>query len=72
MWIANEQIEGVYMTLWSVAAYFRIPPYIHAAILKGSELENCMARPILQARFEVRSMHLASTFYILQRASHDS
>ena len=55
-------IEGVHVTspgrqVLHISAYYRI----RAAILKGNEQGKCMARPILRARFEVRSMHLAST-----------
>ena len=53
------------MTSWAISSYFCILLYIYAAILKGNELENCMARPILQACFKVRSMYLASTIYKL-------
>ena len=63
--IYNNQtltIEGVHATstgrqFLHISAYFRIC----AAILRGNEWGKCTVRPILQARFEVRSMHLAST-----------
>ena len=56
LWIACDIIGRHFL---NISTYLRT----RTAILRGNEQGSCTAKPILQAYFEIRSMHLASTFY---------